>query len=123
EQTASNEAFTISYNLESGTVFGADSDSESIAVEEIPKFSHSTTKNNSQWLFDTGSTVHICNDKTLFSNLRSSTTLGTVGTGGGPVKPLGIGTVEIEFLAGYRDNKAVYSSISLKDTLYIPNFP
>ncbi|KAK4158592.1 hypothetical protein QBC43DRAFT_188930, partial [Cladorrhinum sp. PSN259] len=75
------------------------------------------------WLFDTGSTVHICNNKALFTDLRYSSSLGTVGTGGGPVKPKGVGTVKVEFLTGFKDNTAVYSSVFLKETLYIPSFP
>jgi hypothetical protein len=67
--------------------------------------------------------VHICNDKSLFTGLKTSLTLGVVRTGGGPVSPQGIGTVKIEFLTGYRENVAQYSSISLTNTLYIPGFP
>lgn len=121
----SNEAFTIGYNLETGTLFSSTTAEES-EPEELPEsldYSHSTRHNNAQWLFDTGSTVHICNDKTLFTGLTRPTTLGVVRTGGGLVRPQGIGTVKIEFLTGYKENTALYSSISLTDTLYIPGFP
>src|SRR5690606_27760644 len=76
------------------------------------------------WLFDTGSTVHICNDKALFKELQTpSTGLGVILTGGGPMKPQGIGTVKIMVLSGYKENKPVYTDMILLKTLYIPDFP
>ena len=67
--------------------------------------------------------MHICNDKRLFTGLRKPEKLGLVRTGGGPVTPQGIGTVRVEFLSGYDEGKPVYTTITLKQTLYIPGFP
>jgi hypothetical protein len=67
--------------------------------------------------------VYIYNDKSLFIGLKISLTLGVVRTSGGPISLQGIGTVKIEFLIGYRENVAQYSSISLTNTLYILGFP
>ena len=67
--------------------------------------------------------MHICNDKSLFTGLRKPEKLGLVRTGGGLVTPQGIGTVRVEFLSGYNEGKPVYTTITLKQTLYIPGFP
>ncbi|KAF2801235.1 uncharacterized protein BDZ99DRAFT_483879, partial [Mytilinidion resinicola] len=48
------------------------------------------------WILDTGSTVHICNDRTRFTTLKKSTNLIT--TGGADVKILGYGTVSLYVL-------------------------
>ncbi|KAK4158635.1 hypothetical protein QBC43DRAFT_192620, partial [Cladorrhinum sp. PSN259] len=76
------------------------------------------------WLFDTGSTVHICNDKCLFTNLdESPSSCGTVKTGGGPVPAKGIGTVRLELFTGMKNDQATYSVIDLTKCLYVPTFP
>jgi hypothetical protein len=67
--------------------------------------------------------VHICNNKDLFSKLQKPTKLGVVRTGGGTVKPEGMGTVKIEVLAGFKEDKPYFSTITLTETLYIPGFP
>ncbi|KAL6410016.1 retrotransposase [Ilyonectria robusta] len=71
-----------------------------------------------KWLFDTGSSVHICNDRSLFSELQPATRTVLI-TGGGKVFPSGRGTVEVTFVNKWQDEV----TINLKDTLYIPEFP
>ncbi|KAG7404582.1 Retrovirus-related Pol polyprotein from transposon TNT [Fusarium oxysporum f. sp. raphani] len=70
------------------------------------------------WLFDTGSSVHICNDQSLFTELQPATRTVLV-TGGGKVYPSGRGTVKICFINKWGDQVPV----NLKDTLFIPEFP
>jgi hypothetical protein len=116
------EAFTIGYNLETGTIFGNSEPEEDQEPTKSTNFNHSTS-NNKQWLFDTGSTVHICTDRSLFSELRRSGNLGVVRTGGGPVSPQGVGTVKVNFFTGLSEGKAQFKPITLTETLYIPDFP
>src|SRR5512140_857730 len=102
------EAFTLAYNLETGTIFG-ESEPEG-GPESAQPTAYRTKHCNSasastQWLFDTGSTVHICNDRTLFTELSNSANLGTIRTGGGPVQPQGVGTVKISVYAGHNSGK------------------
>ena len=66
--------------------------------------------------------MHICNDKSLFTGLRKLEKLGLVRTGGGLITPQGIGTVRVKFLSGYNEGKPVYTTITLKQTLYILGF-
>ncbi|TVY74571.1 Retrovirus-related Pol polyprotein from transposon TNT [Fusarium oxysporum f. sp. cubense] len=70
------------------------------------------------WLFDTGSSVHICNDQSLFTELQPATRTVLI-TGGGKVYPSGRGTVKICFINKWGDQV----TINLKDTLFIPEFP
>lgn len=71
----------------------------------------------SQWLYDTGSGVHICNDRTLFLTLDESSHLRPLKTGGGLVYPAGSGSVCLECWTGKQYQKAV-----LHNTLYCPDF-
>uniref|UniRef100_A0A0C4BL28 Retrovirus-related Pol polyprotein from transposon TNT 1-94-like beta-barrel domain-containing protein n=1 Tax=Fusarium oxysporum (strain Fo5176) TaxID=660025 RepID=A0A0C4BL28_FUSOF len=71
-----------------------------------------------KWPFDTGSTVHICNRRSLLRELRSATRTVLV-TGGGKVFPSGRGTVNFTFISKWQEGV----TINLKDTLYIPEFP
>ncbi|KAM7182561.1 hypothetical protein V8F33_014218, partial [Rhypophila sp. PSN 637] len=109
-----NEAFITGYNLETGNIYG-----------ELPELDQETfhSTDSKPWLFDTGSTVHICTDKSLFSQLELKSTLSDLRTGGGPVRPLGIGTARLSFFTGNKDNKPTYNEIDLLNTLYIPQFP
>ena len=71
-----------------------------------------------KWLFDTGSSVHICNNRSLFSELQSAARTVLI-TGGGKVFPSGRGTVEVTFVNKWQEEV----TINLKDTLFIPEFP
>ena len=127
DEYAEDATFTVGYDLESGTLFNSTFDPEPEEDSEAPiapEYSHSTVHNNKGlWLFDTGSTVHICNNKSLFSELSRPKRLGVVRTGGGTVKPEGVGTVKINVLAGFKEGKAFYNTLALTETLYIPGFP
>ncbi|KAM7182530.1 hypothetical protein V8F33_014242, partial [Rhypophila sp. PSN 637] len=81
------------------------------------------SSNKEQWLFDTGSTVHICNNRALFQDYEKLKKPGMVSTGGGPITPQGKGTVEITALVGYEKEAPVYSTMALSNCLYIPTFP
>lgn len=114
--------------METGTIFSStttkdEPKEEDLEALELIGYNHSTTRQSTQWLFDTGSTVYIYNDKRLFTSLRKPEKLGLVRTGGGTITPQGIGTVRVEFLSSYNEGKPVYSTITLKQTLYIPGFP
>ena len=49
--------------------------------------------------------MYICNNRSLFLDLRRFEKLGVVRTGGGPVKLQGIGTVKVEFFTGFTEGK------------------
>ena len=49
--------------------------------------------------------MYICNNRSLFLDLRRSKKLGVVRTGSSPVKLQGIGTVKVEFLTGFIKGK------------------
>ena len=69
-------------------------------------------------LYDTGSTVHIINAKKWFTDYRPNNgNLGVVYTGGGPIRPKGIGTAIFEVLVKAPDT---YRQIKLLNALYIP---
>ena len=127
DEYAKDAAFTVGYNLESGTLFNSTFDSELEEDSEAPKapeYSHSAVHNNKGlWLFDTGSTVHICNNKSLFLGLSRPKKLGVVRTSGGTVKLEGVGTVKVNVLAGFKEGRAFYNTLTLTETLYIPGFP
>ncbi|RKK12579.1 hypothetical protein BFJ66_g18285, partial [Fusarium oxysporum f. sp. cepae] len=85
---------------------------------EACKVSLDNISSPTAWLFDTGSSVHICNDQSLFTELQPATRTVLV-TGGGKVYPSGRGTVKICFINKWGDQV----SVNLKDTLFIPEFP
>ncbi|OBS16014.1 hypothetical protein FPOA_27826 [Fusarium poae] len=85
---------------------------------ETCKVSLDSISSTAEWLFDTGSSVHICNDQRLFTVLQPATRTVLV-TGGGKVYPSGRGTVKICFINKWGDQVTV----NLKDTLFIPEFP
>ncbi|RYC80537.1 hypothetical protein BFJ63_vAg16574, partial [Fusarium oxysporum f. sp. narcissi] len=85
---------------------------------EACKVSLDNISSPTAWLFDTGSSVHICNDQSLFTELQPATRTVLV-TGGGKVYPSGRGTVKICFINKWGDQV----TINLKDTLFIPEFP
>ena len=68
-------------------------------------------------LYDTGSTVHIVNRSKYFKSLDYNAPLGTVLTGGGPIRPKGVGTAvfQIEYAPGK------YRGVALQNALYIPS--
>ena len=86
-------------------------------------FSSARGPRSNKWLFDTGSTVYICNNKALFTDLDQPGFLYPVRTGRGPVRPTGIGTIAVEFLTGHHNDKPVFTPLNLVKTLYIPDFP
>ncbi|KAI8416212.1 hypothetical protein FOFC_02521 [Fusarium oxysporum] len=85
---------------------------------EACKVSLDNISSPTAWLFDTGSSVHICNDQSLFTELQPATRTVLI-TGGGKVYPSGRGTVKICFINKWGDQVPV----NLKDTLFIPEFP
>ncbi|KAK4158600.1 hypothetical protein QBC43DRAFT_190636, partial [Cladorrhinum sp. PSN259] len=75
-------------------------------------------------LFDTGSTIHIYNDKCLFTNLdESPSNYGTIKTGGGPIPAKDIRTVRLELFIRIKNDQATYNIIDLTKCLYVPTFP
>ncbi len=66
--------------------------------------------------------MHICNNRRLFSDFETPK-LGSVKTGGGPVLPQGRGSIVVRFFTNYKEGIAQYSTITLKEVLYIPSFP
>ncbi|KAF6515608.1 hypothetical protein HZS61_004349 [Fusarium oxysporum f. sp. conglutinans] len=89
-----------------------------VQVVEKCRISASYESKPERWLFDTGSSVHICNDRHLFSSLQPATRTVLI-TGGGRVYPSGRGTVKMTFF-NKRQEEVI---INLKDALYIPEFP
>ncbi|RKK71949.1 hypothetical protein BFJ68_g18311, partial [Fusarium oxysporum] len=85
---------------------------------ETCKVSLNNISSTAEWLFDTGSSVHICNDQSLFTELQPATRTVLI-TGGGKVYPFGRGTVKICFINKWGEQV----TINLKDTLFIPEFP
>ena len=75
---------------------------------------------NDWWLYDTGSSQHISNDRSLFKTFYNSSKLPEVLTGAGPIRPHGRGTVQL--VLSNRNNNDKFTLI-LENTLYIPNFP
>jgi hypothetical protein len=81
-----------------------------------------TIKQKPWWLYDTGSTDHICWNRKLFTSFEENFgQLGTIATGGRPVSPAGSGTVRLEVLVSDRP-RPVYQELVLKDVLYLPDF-
>jgi hypothetical protein len=81
--------------------------------------SHPTKQfDQSSWILDTGSNVHVCNDLSLFINF---TTVHNerLATGNGDANIDGKGTVLIECLGG----DGSWRSLELKDCLYAPHVP
>ena len=70
------------------------------------------------WLYDTGSTQHISNDKSYFKDLTYCSDLDPVTTGAGFIKPVGKGTVTLPI-----KKKSDIFYLTLENTLYIPDFP
>jgi hypothetical protein len=69
------------------------------------------------WLYDTGSSTHITNNKYNFLNLEVKEDLQPILTGKGPIQPLGIGTALIKV-----QNNNEFINLTLFDTLWIPDF-
>ena len=83
----------MGYNLKTGTLFNSEAtDLEPEEAPELPvstkvtNFSYPTNQNTTRWLFNTGFIVHICNNRSLFLDLRRSKKLGVVRTGSSPIK-------------------------------------
>jgi hypothetical protein len=93
-------------------------DEVSIETMETCRASLDNVNAHMKWLFDTGSSVHICNNRSLFSELQSAARTVLI-TGGGKVFPSGRGTVEVAFVNKWQEEV----TINLKDTLLIPEFP
>ena len=73
------------------------------------------------WLYDTGSSVHISNDRSWFSDFEpNSGHLNRVITGGGPLIPSGKGSVTLTTITA--ENPWKYSTVTLHNVLYIPQF-
>jgi hypothetical protein len=71
------------------------------------------------WLYDTGSTAHISNNKALFNELTYSNTLKPIKTGAGPVFPIAKGNITLQFW----HPEAKIRNITLNNVLLIPEFP
>ena len=117
-------SFTVDFRLDTGSFNDYGTNQEAPEPIEAPEAHRADHDSKKQWLFDTGSTVHICNDKSLFTTLnQSSDCYGTVKTGGGPVPTKGIGTVQLQLFTGMKNDQATYSTINLTKVLYVPTFP
>ena len=75
-------------------------------------------KASHKWIIDSGASVHMCNDRSLFHSFRKFNKEGAVSVGNGEVvTTVGVGTVRCEAAnKGWKNRK-----IQLKDVLYIPN--
>jgi hypothetical protein len=72
----------------------------------------------SNWILDTGSNVHVCNDLSLFININTNHSH-RLATGNGDADIGGIGTVLIECLRG----DGIWHALELKDCIYAPHVP
>lgn len=72
------------------------------------------------WLWDSGSDCHVSNDLKWFkkNEVFPLVQQGTIMTGGGPVKPSHIGTVEISF-----ELPECTTSVVLREVLFVATFP
>ncbi|KAH8843614.1 hypothetical protein MCOR01_011808 [Pyricularia oryzae] len=70
-------------------------------------------------LYDTGSTHHIFANKQFFTDYTPGSTV-EIGTGGGPVRPIGTGTVKIQVRYGSKTDE--FREVTLNNVLYIPSF-
>jgi hypothetical protein len=78
-----------------------------------------TTLPRDWWLYDTGSSRHISNNKYLFDDLELTQGLRPILTGGGAVYPMGEGNITLPFFVqGHGIRK-----ITLNNVLYVPDFP
>ncbi|KAH7114867.1 hypothetical protein EDB81DRAFT_296220 [Dactylonectria macrodidyma] len=75
-------------------IFEDEISNELVETTETCRVSLDKINSHATWLFDTGSSVHICNDRSIFSELRP-TTRTVLLTGGGKVFPSGRGTVKV----------------------------
>ena len=94
------------------------SDEQPMDNAETCRISLDNVVTHAEWLFDTGSSVHICNNRTLFRELQPATRTVLI-TGGGKMFPSGRGTVKVDFMNKWGEQ----ATINLKDTLFIPEFP
>lgn len=99
------------------------SDSE-LEAHNLKKASKNPTKPKNLYkdglLYDTGATVHIVNSRRWFKDYKPVKSLNPIYTGGGPVKPLGVGTAVFTVVSGYKPTK--YTTLTLKNALYLPTF-
>ena len=72
------------------------------------------SNNKDSWLYDTGSTKHISNNKDNFISLQYSDNLQLIRTGKRTIQPTGIGKIILPM-----EKKTIH----LLDVLYIPEFP
>ncbi|KAK2074720.1 hypothetical protein P8C59_008904 [Phyllachora maydis] len=72
------------------------------------------------WLYNTGSTDHISNNKERFTTFTPNIgQLRPINTGNGPVSPAGIGSITLEVLS--RKAPPTYTKLVLDNVLYLPN--
>jgi len=81
---------------------------------KVNNFIRNKDNKKASWLYDTGSTEHISNNKDNFISLEYKDNLQLIRTGKGIIQPTGIGKVQLSII----DN-----IINLIDVLYIPEFP
>lgn len=79
----------------------------------------STRHTQDFWVHDDGASVHITNDINSFFRYRIIPNMSTVSTGGGPVRPTGIGYIKLRLL---RSDDSV-NEVLLENVLYMPTFP
>ena len=109
----------------------SDASEASCSKSESKRTAHKATKSDKRqrhsgpiktdfWLYDTGSSVHIVNNRKWFKEYKPNTgNLRPVYTGGGPVTPKGVGTVVLETLYT-TEGEDKYRTVSLHSVLLIP---
>jgi hypothetical protein len=91
--------------------------SASLAIAKGWAVSNGYKSSNGKWYWDSGATVHICSDKSMFSTFTPSTSQLEVADGR-TVKVLGKGLVQLGF--GIKGSDKRYIG-ELQDTLYAPD--
>ncbi|KAK2069730.1 hypothetical protein P8C59_004284 [Phyllachora maydis] len=72
------------------------------------------------WLYNTGSTDHISNNKEQFTTFTPNIgQLRPINTGNSPISPAGIGSITLEVLS--RKAPPTYTKLVLDNVLYLPN--
>jgi len=71
------------------------------------------------FIWDSGATIHVCNDASLFKNWRPATQHSVRVANGKVVTPTGMGEVDVQFT----DINGKTMWITLRDVLYIPDAP
>ena len=114
-------------NTDFGTPSAQDQSTEGVSLTTIvipmstmskPDANKTIENLQDKWMLDPGSNMHVCNSRTLYTELKPATPGDIVITGGGPICIHSYGTVKLKV----KDSRFKDSTITLYDVAYVPGF-